>query len=463
MLCAMLVRANSSAPASRGGRLIGTICAALAVWACGAAEPAQPPDVILITLDTTRADHLGVYGYERPTSPRIDAFAKEAVVYERAWVTSPWTLPSHASMLTGKHPTSHGAHYDAEAGNATITEVLGFVPRGNYRANRLGQDQVTLAELLYARGYATGGFAGGHWLAPEFGLMQGYEKQVTGAATLAGRPGDELNAEVFAWLKAVPPQRPVHILINYFDAHDPYHAVPGQPPMPPLSEPYADPEARRKVDLYDGEIRLMDGFVGELLDLLKRLGRYEDALIIITSDHGELFGEHGEWKHGPFLYEELMRAVMIIRMPGGEGGGRRVWGQASLVDLLPLVADVVGFELPEGVEGTMPGERKLAVAEARPPGVLLRQRGESMDRTLTAGVDWPYKLIESSRGDRDLYNLERDPEEGAPVAGDDDVATHLSTSLDAYRARARPPEQVERARSSSPETEEHLRALGYIE
>ncbi|MCP4905513.1 MAG: sulfatase [bacterium] len=434
----------------------------VAVSNCRGTEESANPDVVLITLDTTRADHLGVYGYERPTSPRLDAFAREAVVYERAWTTAPWTLPSHASMITGKYPTSHGAHYDAKAGNTSISEVLSFVPAANFRANRLGEGEHTLAELLVERGYVTGAFAGGHWLAPEFGLMQGYQTTTAGARSLAGRPASELNTRVFAWLEQLPRDSPFHLLVNYFDAHDPYQLIEGAEPMPELMEPHPDPAIRAQIDAYDGEIRYMDHHLGELFEALKAAGRYQDSLIIVVSDHGELFGEHDQFKHGPWLYEELLRAAMIVRLPAGEAAGTRVRDAVSIVDILPIVAQEVGFVLPEGVEGVPPGRRELVVAEARPHAVALRKFGESMNRSLTSAIRWPFKLVASSRGGRDFFRLDDDPGELRPLGLGAEMES-LAADLEALQASMRAPERSERAKAASSETEENLRALGYIE
>ncbi|MFQ5668421.1 MAG: sulfatase-like hydrolase/transferase, partial [Candidatus Binatia bacterium] len=218
----------------RGHLAVCMLALALCALAACVKEAAIPPNVVLITLDTTRLDHLGVYGYQRPVSPEIDRFAREAVVYRRAWATAPWTLPSHASIFTGLYPTTHGARMNEKAGESMF---------GN-RVTRLGESIVTLAELLRAAGYATAAFAGGPWLSPEFGLLQGYSVQHAGLPAggrllehtpnpkniwemPVNRAADELTDAALAWLRSVPRRQPAHVMINYFDPHRPYQVHPG--------------------------------------------------------------------------------------------------------------------------------------------------------------------------------------------------------------------------------------------
>src|SRR5262245_17823744 len=170
---------------------------------------ASRPDVIVITLDSTRADHLGCYGYTRRVSPELDRFALEAVRYRRAWSTDSWTLPAHASMLTGKHPSSHGAH-NAATGDLALASVVPNERLADMRVNRLGDEAITLAELLGEAGYETAAIAGGPWLSPVFGLLQGYSHTDADAHTVAGRSADQLTDRAIAWIRGVPPGQPLH-------------------------------------------------------------------------------------------------------------------------------------------------------------------------------------------------------------------------------------------------------------
>jgi arylsulfatase A-like enzyme len=206
----------------------------------------------------------------------------------------------------------------------------------------------------------------------------------------------------------------------------------------------------------------MDHHVGALLRGLAEIGRYDDALIIVVSDHGELFGEHGQTRHGPYLYEELLRVALLVRLPGGRGAGSSVEAPVSVVDLLPLIAAEVGFVLPPGVEGVMPGERSLVLAESRPNGFDLRKHGAAVDRELTVAIEWPWKLISGSRGERELYHLERDAAEARNLAGDPREA-RLFERLERARAAFRAPSTPAAPTDVAPQTEENLRRLGYIE
>jgi arylsulfatase A-like enzyme len=427
----------------------------------------SPPDVILITLDTTRRDHLGVYGYARPVSPEIDRFAHDAVVYKRAWSASPWTLPSHASMITGLYPTSHGAHMDEQSGE----------PMFGNRVSLLGPDATTLAEILQARGYATAAFAGGPWLSPEFGLLQGYQVQHAGLPDgtdlrqhtpnpknvfemPVNRSADELTDAALAWMRSLPARRPLHMLINYFDPHWPYQVHPGfdmrRNPQRPANDPSAEP------DLYDGEIAFMDHHLGRLLDGLRAAGRYDRAVIIVVADHGESFGEHGLVRHGPWLYEELIHVPLLIHFPAGRDGGTSVQTEVSTVDLLPLISREVGFPVPPHVEGVPIGARQLLLAECFRSAVFIKGFGKRFDRDLVAAVRWPWKLIVPDTGVPELYKLDDDPQELHDRAGDP-AEPELRAALDgARKALVRRVNPGPRA-TIKPQTLDQLKALGYVQ
>ncbi|MFK7896246.1 MAG: sulfatase [Myxococcota bacterium] len=461
------------------------------------------PDVYLITLDTTRPDHLGIYGYPRDTSPALDAFASEAKVYERAWSTAPWTLPAHASMLTGQYPSSHGAHYvrdrregserrdghdergprsdarnapDPAPAPASLTEVLPFVPKNNYRANRLAERHETLAEILARRGYATGAFAAGHWLAPAFGLLQGYDHQDAHVPKLAGRPAREMTSAAIGWLEKLPAEKPAHLLINYFDPHDPHNPADAARLSPtsrtrPPSDPYAD-----RVDRYDAEIRIMDREIGRFLDALREMNRFDNAVIIFVADHGELFGEHGRENHGPWLDEELVRVPLLIRFPSGRDGGSRVKAPISIVDLLPIVAAEVGFPLPASAEGSASETERLILSETRSSDFHVRKFGAEVARDLQSAVEWPWKLVSASTGEQTLFRLDAE-NPASPVLEDmlsqseRDAVQRLRQRLQAVNtafanqaaAAQGSPAQEAQPDPVSRETEANLRALGYIE
>ncbi len=444
---------------------------------------APPPDVILITLDTTRADRLGVYGYEHPVSPQIDAFAAESVVFERAWSTSSWTLPAHASMLTGKHPTSHGAHNSLDGGDVNLGQAVAGEMFAEVVTSKLSDAETTLAELLSARGYNTAAFAGGPWLAPPFGLMQGYNTIDADVGEFAGRSAAELSDRAIEWLDTVEPGRPLHVLINYFDPHFPYapplrfvelarggaELTPGETPprtAPPVSEdggvgfyPYG---AWKIPEVYDGEIRFMDYHIGRFLDALRAKGRYRDALVILVGDHGELFGEHGQTGHGRWLYEPLMRVPLVVRFPGGRDGGRKTTEPVSVVDIAAIVAGITGIRLPESSEAQEIGKRSIVVAEWFRDRFSINRIGESVNRDLVAAVRWPWKVIKSSSGSTEFYNLGEDPGE-TRKRETGDVPPELDTELRAALAGFKAPANPEAAGRVDPAIGERLRSLGYTE
>jgi arylsulfatase A-like enzyme len=441
---------------------------------CREGRPSRP-DVILITLDTTRVDHLGAYGYERQITSQIDHFAKDSVLYRRAWSTSSWTLPAHASIFTGKHPTSHGAVFNTKTGDVTLGEALEGAVFHEIKVNRLGENQTTLAELLQEAGYETAAFAGGPWMSPVFGLLQGYAVRDARIRSIEGRRADLLTDHAIAWLQEVPRERPIHLLVNYFDPHRPYTPPRGYDDLPHAREQsYVSdlaviqgtplPPSQRAIllDRYDGEIRFMDHHVGRLLGALQAVDRYDNALIVVLSDHGETFGEHNLMEHGRWLYEEVLRVPLLVRFPGGRGSGTAVDDPVSVVDLLPMIAHEVGFSLPPGVEGVPIGRRGLVLGESFRDALAIKLWGPRFNRDLITGVRWPWKLIMSDGGFLELYRLDEDPEELQNLADgktENDLKRDVERAVEAFR----PPGIQSAPQNVTPETKEHLRALGYIE
>jgi arylsulfatase A-like enzyme len=432
--------------------------------ACSPDAPAKKPsDVVIIVLDTTRADHLSIYGHNRPVSPNLEKFARDSVVYERAWSTASWTLPAHASLLTGQYPTAHGAH---------MTPLTDDDSNGKNPAH-LRESATTLAELLVEREYRTAAFAGAGWLSPEFGLLQGYE--VRDAENNRTLPGVAISNRALAWMKKLGEDEPMHLLLNYFDAHWPYD--PKSPydkfakgkehiRTPTLGDMFngidPTPEQIAKMrDLYDGEILYMDQHVGRVLDALRENGRYDDAMIVIIADHGEMFGEHGVSGHGAWLWEELTRIPLIVHYPGGRDGGTRNDSMVSTVDVLSWIGAELDMPLPADIDGMPAGERSLVLAQEFPNGIFLKIAGDKISKSLVAGVQWPWKLITDSKGRNQLFRLEDDPSETNAV---DDEATIeiLRQSIDATESALVIP-VLDKTRTMSPEAEQQLRELGYLE
>ena len=318
------------------GRLIG---ACLGMSACGAA-PAPRPNVLLVTLDTTRADALGVYGNTRRPTPRIDAFAADAIVFDRANTVTPLTIPAHSSLFTGLYPPRHGVRDNGDA--------------------FLSPEAATLAERLHDAGYATLASVGAEVTSHRWGFGQGfdaYHDEIAGRDDATNRwrverRGDLVLADALPWLAARKPGAPWFAWVHLFDAHHPYEA--------PEAQRLAFPDVP-----YLAEVAWLDTLVGRLLDDLASRGELDHTWVILVGDHGEGLGAHGEAMHGALLYDATVKIPMIVRPPGGLPGGRRVAFPTSLVDVTPTIAGAAGVPIA-GVDGIDLGPWLGATAAAPP-------------------------------------------------------------------------------------------------
>ena len=433
----------------------------VATWGC--AERAQPPsapaNVVLITLDTTRVDRLGLYGHTRATSPTLDVLGTESQVFDNAYSTSSWTLPAHASLFTGMLPTSHGADKDPEGAlvlsNAVVTPDTWKI----YRANAPREDVPTLAELLKGAGYATGAVVGGPWMKRVFGLGRGFDYYDDENVVADGRPGSELTERARAWLRTQ--KTPFLLFLNYFDPHTPYTAPDTYLKKVLGKETFSKDATADEIRLlrYDAEIRFTDDQIGLLFFELRRLGLYDSSWIVVTADHGELFGEHDRSGHGITLDQEIVHVPLIVKPPLGVGkpGRRDEWVQ--LTDVMPLLLDALHLPLPASAQGSVPGKDRShpIFAEVR----LLP--AESDAGGYRAIIEDGWKLISSSRGERALFDLAQDPRESRDLSKvDTERLTRMTAQLESFVAalpRAPPPGP---ARSLDPETVDALRGLGYV-
>jgi arylsulfatase A-like enzyme/tetratricopeptide (TPR) repeat protein len=403
----------------------------LLVLSCRRAE-APKYNVLLITLDTLRADHVGAYGSTRGTTPAIDALAAGGVRFESAMSSVPLTLPSHATILSGVLPPHHGLRNNGS----------GVFPA----------DRGTLATLLSAKGYRTGAFTGAFVLDHRFGLNRGFDvyddeiprDPAIGDHLEAERRGDAVVDRALQWLSH-DDARPFFAWVHLYDAHFPY--------IPP--EPY---RARYAASPYDGEIAFVDAQVRRLLAFLDAHGQRERTIIVVTGDHGEALGEHGELTHGLLLYEPTLRVPFVIAAPGLLEA-QTVSVPVSLADLAPTVAALAGAPFPAKPDG-----QDLSAA--------LREKKEPRAADLYAETEYPAlygwsPLAAMRRGAlkfisapaAELYDVVRDPGETRNVISDERRAMRaLEAEVKAIRANpvARP------ASAPDPETMAKLASLGYV-
>ena len=407
------------------------------------APAGQRPNILLISLDTQRADHLSSYGYSRPTTPHLDSLAADGILFEQVFAPSSWTLPSHASLFTGRLMHEH------QAGDGSVRVLDDKYP--------------TLAERLSAQGYATGGFvANTFWAARHTGLARGfvhYEDfygtpgdalqrmtlvrelqrltELLGAVDIRGRKrAPHINREFLRWANRIE-GRPFFAFLNYMDVHAPYlppgdyagRFGPVRPEFRPsrlnvgdrASGPLSPGERAHRIDRYDESLLYLDYHIGRLLAELDRRQALDRTIVIVTSDHGELFGEHGFVEHGKSLYRQETTVPLIIRYPARIAGGRRVSSLVSSTRLAATIAELAGIR-----QSPFPGRSLLE--EVGPDSDTSASLVTEMGRTRVRGTpaangwvrslvsgDWHFILLQS--GEHELYNLDADPEEVNDLAG----------------------------------------------
>ena len=446
----------------RGG-LYGSLAAGLApsLLLGGCARRGPRPPVILITLDTTRADHLSCYGYGRHTSPNLDRLAGESVLYENAIAPSSWTLPSHAALFTGRFTSSHGARYDP-GGPLRLDRAIPAPESWEvFRARGLSPEAPTLAQILRQAGYATGAVIAGPWMKKIFGLNKGFEfYDDSSISSISGRLAPEVTRSALRWLGGRE-EKPFFLFLNYYDPHSPY-----RPPerfawtfVPPGPGPGGRRVTRQdRVALYDGEILYMDRYIGELLKELKARGLYDGALILVTADHGELLGEHGRFGHGNYLHQEEIHVPFFVKYPAGEAGPARRQEAVQLVDVMALLFDRLDLPLPDGVQaGRPPGLGHPVAAEAYPLPAL------SSDGHWRALLEGRHKLLWNSLGNHRLFDLRSDPgEQENLIASRPRRAELMMGRLQRYLAGLPKPGAAGPEERAHEETGRSLESLGHL-
>lgn len=447
-------------------RLAALVAVALLVPGCSG-KRAPLPNVVLLVMDTARADHFSCYGYERSTSPDIDALAAVATRYEHAIAPAPWTLPSHASMFTGKDKFEHGAR---------TYEELSQAPNN---ARPLPEDQVTIAAALRALGYRTGGFVANRAFAgPGWGLERGFDTYVAQPG-----PGSRVNALALEWLDSVR-AGPFFLFVNYMDTHGYYNATP-RPGVVVWSvqnerklldrvydvimagdEPVPTELLQQLVDQYDTAIANVDLHVGHVIERLRELKLYDNTLIIVTADHGEFLGEHGLMTHSKDVYEEVAKVPLVIKNP--------FQTSPSLVlqpTSLTVLARLILAQLPPDIITrydpyfpNAPGKQPVLCESyySRPKDLNHPIWGHRFHRIRSAIYDWPYKYIHSTDCQCELYNLEEDPYESRDLyEAKPEVAAKMLGMLEEYK-HTRGESASTATKTLTDEDIERLKSLGYL-
>lgn len=401
---------------------------------CQRSQPVAAParmSVLLVTLDTTRADYLGVYGQPRIRTPHLDALGGQGVVFTKAFSSAPLTLPAHASLLTGATPLVHGV-------------------RDNFGAS-LPAGVPTLAETLAAGGWATGAVVGAAVLDAGSGLERGFQSYddlrpaASGAAAPVERDGGEVIDHALALLERLR-AGPFLLWVHLYDAHLPY-----QPPAP-YSELYAS-------DAYGGEVAYLDALVGRLTERLRVAG-VRDVLVVVAGDHGEGLGEHGEPDHGVFLYDSTLHVPLLLWAPGTLRRAR-IDRVVRDIDVMPTLLDLLGLEVPPGVAGR--SLRPLLEGRADPDRLAYAESDYARLHygwsPLRALRDAAFKYVEAPQPE--LYDVRADPGETRNlVAEQARVAAALRERLDQMQAAAAASPGAG-APAAAPDALERLRSLGY--
>jgi arylsulfatase A-like enzyme len=438
-------------------------------------------NIILISVDTLRADHLGCYGYERETSPNIDALAKDSTLFANVYASSPWTLPSHVAMLTSLHGVHHQVYHDDE---------------------KMDPELITLADLLRQHHYICSAMTGGGFVSAAYGFSKGFDSYNEVAGGLFNqRSAEDLYENVSDWLEKNAKEKNFFLFLHTYQPHDPYACPDPYRSMflaedaewrhinlmgrlggkPNYFKKIPESERQNVISLYDAEIRYTDEMlIGPLIQKLKDTELYDKTMILVTSDHGEEFYDHSSWGHGHQLYDESLKVPLIIKFPQSEYRGSRCDTIVSLVDVMPTILEEAGVEFP-GLD--IDGKSLVPVIEGKETEdrVFLADIG---DNVLNSHI--PQKIATNENrqkfilnkpfsqedlsfflhpppdtGPVELYDLRLDPREKSNIAhGRAGLVNQLIRFIEDLYASA------QKRKTLKPEIDEalkeQLRALGYI-
>ena len=450
----------------------------------GCKEKTRSPDVLVLLVDTLRADRLGAYGGRQGLTPFLDSLAQRGFVFRNTYAQSSWTDPSVAALFTSRYQSQ--------------TRITSF------RAV-LGDDEITLAEVLRQHGYATGAFIANFLLRKDLGYSQGFDRYETYARSATDAQGNRtflkeraprIDREALAWLDGVrrdQPGKPVFLYLHYMEPHAPYdppqadvdrvlqgrpqpdlEAVNARMRIPNLGT-FSDEMVRQIRDLYDAEVTSLDAELRNLFAALAERHFLDNGIVVLVADHGEEFYEHGIVGHHQTLFEEVLRVPLIVLVPGHHTGAA-IEPIVSLTDVAPTLLDLAGIPAPASFEGGslrgvmgLPAPAGGAVPRSALPvtGVAFselikngEQRQRPHERTVITKTD---KLITDVDGQREFYDLAKDPGETNPDALAEDTRSRLSAQLAEFVAHVSERAAPSSTREMDEETRERMRALGYQE
>ena len=441
------------------------------------------PNLLLITIDTLRADHLGCYGYFRDTSPTMDALSKDSYFFERCIVPMAQTLPSHLSILTGMYPHEHGILCNLGLGGDHF---------------KLSPDLKSIARVLLDQGYSTAGFVSAAPVKKATGINAGFEywNEATGEDRKElgrKRPAAKTNVPLLAWLAKQSGNQPFMAWVHYFDPHTPYDLSPPYDTMyqtdealeeylagrkfgikhlvaagETVSKPKFDRVKRMRDDLnaYDGEIRYLDDQLKVVFQRLKELNFWDNTIIVLTGDHGEGLGQHGDFRHNE-IWSEQLHVPLMIRVPGH--APKRISTLVASVDILPTVIALADGALPADEFLDQASGRNVLADDFKSP-VAISQLPSNVSRTGYAITTEKWKYIHDPSQGNKLYHVEEDPFElNNIIEAHPDRATSLRDQLTSYvrvqkaRGRLYQPVALEMSDAQKEANEEMLRGLGYLD
>jgi len=470
-------------PATRGRALVWPLLL-VALW--GGCAKQTPPDILIILVDTLRADRVGATVNGQELTPFLSSLAAQGFLFRNAYAQSSWTNPSVATLLTSRYQSQHG-----------LTSFQAV----------MAEDEVTLPEVLQQHGYATGGFVANFLVRRNLGFAQGFDQYQTYSRKLeTGDPDDrrlikaraeQINSEALSWLDRINnerPQAPVFMYLHYMEPHNPYDPadqyldrVLGGRPRPDAEEinrrmelpswgTFSDEQVQAVKDLYDAEVMSLDAALRSLFKELASRHFLDDCIVVVVADHGEEFREHGLMGHHQTLYEEVVRVPLIMRVPG-HTGPERVDSVVSVSEIAPTVLDFAGIPAPATFEA---GSLREVMG--------LRSRwwpfGSSSNGTLASGVAFselikdgtvrqrPHeravisatdKLIVNVDGANEFYDLRADPGETNPNALGGDARARLSGGIADFKTEMAGSGAPSATHAMDADTRERMRALGYQE